>query len=340
MPRGRRRVGREQPPEVAEPGRPEQGVGDRMERDVAVGMAVEPGAPAISMPPRASGSPGPNGWLSWPKPMRGRPAPAERRSAGRGRRAAVTLRLVGSPGIAWTGILQASSRAASSVKVAGAVGGNAAERLAEEVAPRRPAGSGPPRARAGRPSPRSARPSIRLTVSATGTTGIAAPWRRPPRRPPRRASGETHGRAPSWTRTTRSPTGPARPSSASRRRRRRRPNPGAGAAGDDASTPRQPRPPRQLARRGRRGDDDDPLDPGAAAIAASVQASSGRPPIGAMSLSMPAHPPRRPARDDDRRRRGAPCRRPPRQSSRGWAKIIRPATVCRTRVTVTSRSGR
>ena len=41
MPRGRRGSGREQPPEVAEAGRAEQRVGDRVERDVAVGVAVE-----------------------------------------------------------------------------------------------------------------------------------------------------------------------------------------------------------------------------------------------------------------------------------------------------------
>ena len=75
---------------------------------------------------------------------------------------------------------------------------------------------------------------------------------------------------------------------------------------------------------------------GAAASAARVWASSGRPPIGASSLSAAAHPRRRPGRDDDRV--GGAVHRARAQSSRGWAKIIRPATVWRTRVTATSRS--
>ena len=48
-----------------------------------------------------------------------------------------------------------------------------------------------------------------------------------------------------------------------------------------------------------------------------------------------AHPPRRACRDDDRIGSAGRGRS---QSSRGWAKIIRPATVWRTRVTATSRS--
>ena len=45
MPRGVARVGREEPPEIAEPGRTEQRVGHGMERDIAVGVAVEPRRP-------------------------------------------------------------------------------------------------------------------------------------------------------------------------------------------------------------------------------------------------------------------------------------------------------
>ena len=44
------------------------------------------GAPAISTPPRTSGAPGPNGWLSWPIPVRVERCTGERRGrAARGR---------------------------------------------------------------------------------------------------------------------------------------------------------------------------------------------------------------------------------------------------------------
>ena len=46
------------------------------------------GAPAIAMPPRRSGEPGPNGWLSWPNPTRGAPAREQLLDPARGRRAA------------------------------------------------------------------------------------------------------------------------------------------------------------------------------------------------------------------------------------------------------------
>ena len=54
----RRRPSREQAPQVAKPGRAEQRVGDGMERDVAVGMAVEPrdaGELDTAEPQRAAG---------------------------------------------------------------------------------------------------------------------------------------------------------------------------------------------------------------------------------------------------------------------------------------------
>ena len=55
MPRGVAGVGREEPAQVAQAGRPEQRVGDRVEGDVAVRVAGSRGAPAISIPPSASG---------------------------------------------------------------------------------------------------------------------------------------------------------------------------------------------------------------------------------------------------------------------------------------------
>ena len=147
----------------------------------------------------------------------------------------------------------------------------------------------------------------------------------------------TSGRAASWTRTTRSAVGRRESSAPDARRDRscRRSPP--------ATTPR--RPGSHDARRisatalGRDARRRSARRRAAAASASSVHASNGRPPIG-----------------------GAACRRPPSastapggttttsapspvagsgavaQSRRGWAKIIRPATVWRTRVTFTSTS--
>ena len=70
-----------------------------------------------------SGSPGPKGWLSLPNPIRGGVRPRSAVSARERSSGTVTLRLSGSPGIAWTGILQASSSAASSVNSGGALAG-------------------------------------------------------------------------------------------------------------------------------------------------------------------------------------------------------------------------
>ena len=89
----------------------------------------------------------------------------------------VTLRLPGSPGTTWTGMPQASSRAASSVNVSRAVRRVAAPRLAEQVPshalrrlrrPERRPVDRRPDAIAVDPLERSPR---------RGTTGIAAPWR-------------------------------------------------------------------------------------------------------------------------------------------------------------------
>ena len=99
------------------------------------------GAPSNRRPPSTRGSPGPNGWLSVPSPTR--PAGGTRPVGTAGRAGArpgtrppssiawarsrstgtVTLRFVASPVIAWTAILQASSREASSVQVSGPSGG-------------------------------------------------------------------------------------------------------------------------------------------------------------------------------------------------------------------------
>ena len=65
-------------------------------------------------------------------------------------------------------------------------------------------------------------PTTRLTVSATGRTGMAAPWSAAAAATARRAPAATSGRAPSWTSTT-----PAR---------RRRPGPRASRAAKPAAT--------------------------------------------------------------------------------------------------------
>ena len=59
-PRPRRPVvGREEASEIAQRGRPEQGVGHGVEDDVAVGVAGQRGAPGIATPPRCERCPGP-----------------------------------------------------------------------------------------------------------------------------------------------------------------------------------------------------------------------------------------------------------------------------------------
>ena len=83
--RGVRGIGREEAPEVAEPGRAEQARrtrrgARRRRRNGRPGR----GAPSIATPPSRSGAPGPNGWLSWPIPVRVRAGAA--RTAERERR--------------------------------------------------------------------------------------------------------------------------------------------------------------------------------------------------------------------------------------------------------------
>ena len=113
-------------PRSPSPAAPSSASRDGVEDDVAVGVADQARRARRSRPRRGrSGVPGPNGWLSWPMPGPRRAGRAEdqrppaARSAG-----SVTLRLPGSPGTTWTSMLQASSRAASSVNVSGPSAGN------------------------------------------------------------------------------------------------------------------------------------------------------------------------------------------------------------------------
>ena len=200
-----------------------------------------------------------------------------------------------------------------------------------------PAASGRSRAPSGPPS-RATRPSpTRLRVSATGTTGIAAPWRsRPPPRPstrrPRRGAGRRRGRGPAGRlRPDRAPARCRTPAAtdswrAPRRPRRRRRRPAATGRRERLDPP------------GRR-DEDHPLDRAARPPTrrASRRAAADRRP--GRQLVDAAHPARRAGGDDDDVGRRALAPDPVATSvERGWAKIIRPATVWRTRVTVTSSS--
>ena len=192
-------------------------------------------------------------------------------------------------------------------------------------------------------------PSSRLIVSPTGSDRDRRAMSRGRRaRPPRRAPVGTSGRAPSWTRTTsgsarrpstrvRAPANPAATDSW------RRAPPATTDARRCAGSQARRGSPRSVAApsRGRSG----ATSARPRSRRASMRQASERPADDRRSsLSMP------PIRlddaggddDDDPRSAGRAARpvgvRAAPQSRRGWAKIIRPATVWRTRVTDTSRS--
>ena len=77
-------VGREEPAEIAQPGGTQQRVGDRVERDVAVGMTVEPrrAGDLDAAEPQRLARPERMAVVADPGPRR-RPARAERRAATR-----------------------------------------------------------------------------------------------------------------------------------------------------------------------------------------------------------------------------------------------------------------
>ena len=166
--------------------------------------------------------------------------------------------------------------------------------------------------------------STRLSVSITGTTGIAAPCSAaaPATRataPGRRADARRRG------------PGRLRPGNPRRARRARGDRVLASRPPfDDGPDPgREPRG-RDLADSPRRGHHDNAADDRSAERAASVQASTGRPSTGAASLSGPPIRVLDPAATTTRVAAA--------HSPRGWAKIMRPATVCSTRVTTTPNS--
>ena len=261
MPRGVAGIGREQASQVAEPGRPEQRVGDGVERDVAVGMAVQTRGSRRSRSRRAAAAPRSErvAVVADPRPS-GRSAVQERVARGRGPRAAVTFRLPGRPGRHAPRRPSASSSAASSVQVSGPSGRTPEARVAAGPAPHA----------LGRLGGAEPGPIDRLADEvAVDPLERLGDRQRPgsPRRVGRRrgdrtstSAAVTSGRAPSWTRTTRHPRSPASvqggepglrptPGGARRRRPRRRPGPAARCVRD----------------RGHaigRGHDHDPLDLG------------------------------------------------------------------------------
>ena len=88
MPARVRDIGREQAAEVAEPGRPEERVADRMERDVAVGVADQPRRAVdrdAAEPERHARA---ERMASCPMPVRVRPAAPSMSAACEGRRGA------------------------------------------------------------------------------------------------------------------------------------------------------------------------------------------------------------------------------------------------------------
>ena len=298
MPARRRRAGREDPAEVAEPGRPEQRVGHRVERHVAVGVTVKARRARRWRCRRGRAARrARTGWASSPKPTRDRrPVRAAASSARPRSSGVVTLRFVASPGIAWTSSLQASSREASSVHVPGAVGRVSLEGRPEERAADPLGRLGRRQRSIDRPSPTTRPPSTRFTVSTTGTTGIAAPWRGgrggDPLDEVRRwaAAGPRRGRGRPG-RCVRGRPDRCRPSRASRAARpaatdswRRVPPRDDGHDAARAATPRSGSGPRTA------GATTTTIRPttGAAASASRVQARSGRPPIADEILSTPA----------------------------------------------------
>ena len=321
-------------PRSPSPAAPSSASATRMQDDVAVRMTVQPRSAR-----RSRRRPG-----AAARPARTDARRARSRSVGRRRtgeqvaaraRSAgtVTLRLAGSPGTTWTAILQASRRAASSVQVPG---WPHPEASAVRRMPRRTpcgvcAAASPERStvaaialtidpleRLGHGHDRDRRTVARRRLddrrderrrdrAAGRRRGPGRPARRRHRAPSARARRTRIGPSPAAARrpstnVTASPSGSHGPASSSRRVRRRHDH--------DRRDLRCGQ-----HRRERVGEQRPTADPGEELVGA-------------------AHPRRAAGRDDDRI--GARCRGP--QSRRGWAKIMRPATVWRTRVTATSRS--
>ena len=337
--RARDAAGCGRPPEAGRgrlAGGAEQRVGDRVEGDVAVGVPTSLGATTISMPPagarcrvRRDGCRG-----------RGRCRAAtgasacstRRRSSGsvdlEVRRLALDRMNGDSPGLQEGGLVREG------------LGALRREPLhASSSSPRRGTLRG---LRGGQPGaiarcrPR-ARPAP-LEGLPDGHDGIAAPCATTAAAIAPTSEGVTRGLAPSWTRTGRS-----RPSDrgrgASERRRRRTPGGARHPRGRWPPRPAAtgpPAPPRPIGRR----DDHEALHLGGRRERVDRPGEERTPAHDRVELVDAAHARGRPRGDhhdvDVRAYAGAVPHAG--QSRRGWAKIMRPATVWRTRVTPTSTS--
>ena len=248
-------------------------------------------------------------------------------------------------------MLQASSSAASSVQACAPVGREPGERRPGAGAAGRPVASGPTPATL-RSTVSTTRPSRdpleRVRHGQDGDRGAVLRGRREDGR--RRAPATRCGRAPSWTSTIRSPVTAHRLQLVQRVERgeagchRLVPPRAARDHGDDAlrqprcgphsARPGRPRSRRRSARRCRRRQARRSTRRAAADRRLDGPACRRRPsgcdaPAATTIASASGKISREAA---DRRPSPGP------QSRRGWAKIIRPATVWRTRVTATSRS--
>ena len=212
-PARRPRVGREEAPEVAQRRRPEQRVGDGVEDHVAVRMSVQPRRARDLDAPKVERLAGPERMAVVTLPVRcsrraANSASARARSPGR-----VTLRFTGSPGTGWTRIVQAIKEGGLVREPLRAIGRIAMERVAQQAGPGALGclGGGQPIAfddLETEPSPASASEGVghgdHRHGRAMGVGNLG--HRRYERR-------RNEGRAPSWTRTTRSAAA-ASPSSA------------------------------------------------------------------------------------------------------------------------------
>ena len=350
MPRGVSGSGWEHPAEVAQAGRAQQRVAERVQRDVAVRVTVEAWAHRGSRSRPAAAPSAVQGWLSLPMPVRRNAGCARRRFRSGSRSAgSVTLRL-------------APRRHCGPRRRLAPAARPRRRRPLSRQARRAPGGRADALGCLRRTSPlrstvatiRSS--STRFSASATGSAGIAAPWSPRRRRPGSTSPGDTSGRAPSWTSTT---------------RRRRGRGPGVRALRTrHAPSPRDAHA-AQLATN-RRRHEDHARSRGEHHGASTASSRRCGTTMTASSLSA-AHPATR-RRHHDRVRRRAPDeasaldavhpasrlagpashqarvgRRRLRPVGNGWvsprgierrrwAKTIRPATVWRMQVTVTSRS--
>ena len=133
------------PTEVAQPGRAQQRVGDGVQGDVAVGVADQPRHAVERRARRAAAArPARTGGCRGRCPCVGGTGGAAERGAARAREVGGHghLEIVGSPGTTWTGMLQASSRAASSVHVPVARARDRPSAVAQQSRAGRPAASG------------------------------------------------------------------------------------------------------------------------------------------------------------------------------------------------------